>query len=235
MPTHRKLAAAAAILAGAACFAPAARAEVAADTDGFGRYIRTVVVSRATVRQTKIWGVVRRGTWSRHVLNPGGDRMGDQYPAVAENPVDRRRPWVVWSRFRDGEYGLVWSMWRPGGWAPIRSMPGTGELGDDLAPSLAFDAAGRPYLAWWRNEDGEGRVYVSIYLRTRWSEPIAVSELGVDSRTPRVSVLDRGSIQVDFSIAGGTETRYVSFGDTTTITDDLNPVGQVNVSRISEH
>ena len=107
MSTHRRLAAAAAFLVGAACVAPAVRAEVAAQTDGFGRYVRTVVVSRATVRQTKIWDLVRRGgSWGHYALNPGGDRIGDQYPTVAENPGDRRRPWVVWSRFRDGEYDL---------------------------------------------------------------------------------------------------------------------------------
>ena len=51
--------------------------------------------------------------------------------------------------------------------------------GDDLDPSLAVDESGRPYLAWWRNNSGQGRVYMSIFLATQWMIAYPVTEPGV--------------------------------------------------------
>jgi hypothetical protein len=233
MSTRRSLAVAAVFLAAAGFVGPAARAEVSVETDAFGRYVRTVIMSQATVRQYRIWKIVRRNTWAHDPLNPEGDRTGDQYPALAENPANRRHPWAVWSRFRGGEYDLVWSQWRPGGWTAIAPVLEESGQGDDLAPSLVFVPGGRPYVSWWRDEEGQGRVYLSFFLVTRWSDPIPVSDAGVDSRQPRVSVLDSGDIEVAYRVPGGTERRVVSLNGGTTITDDLNPVGQVSVTRIA--
>lgn len=233
MLTPRRLAAAAVLLLASTWLAPASRAEVSVQTDGFGRYVRTVVVSQATVRQYRIWKAPRRNSWTHHPLNPEGDRTGDQYPAIAENPANRRHPWAVWSRFRDGEFDLVWSQWRPGGWTPIAPLADVGGDGDDLGPSLVFDAGGRPYVAWWRDEGGEGRVYVSLFLVTRWSEPIPVSDFGIDSRQPRIFVRGGSDLEVEYRVPGGVERRMVSLNDGSTITDDINPVGQISVSRLA--
>ena len=233
MLSRRSFAAAAALLLAASLGVPVARAEVAAETDAFGRYVRTVVVTQASVRQHRIWKTVRRNLWGFQVLNPGGDRTGDQYPAIAENPINRRHPWAVWSRFNGDDYDLVWSRWKPGGWSLIEQVGNDLVMGDDLAPSLAFNTGGRPFLAWWRDEGGTGSVYVSVFLVTRWSEPILLSDSGVDSRSPRVSVLPNNQVAVEFVTATGRESRMVGLNGTTTITDDLNPVGQVSVTRIA--
>lgn len=235
MLSRRSLAAAVALLLAAPLVAPAVRAEVSAETDSFGRYIRTVVMTQASVRQHRIWQTVRRNFWGHQPLNPNGDRTGDMYPAIAENGFERRHPWAVWSRFNGQDYDLVWSRWRPGGWSMIERVEPESPFGDDLAPSVAFNTSGRGFLAWWRDDGGAGEVYVSVFLVTRWSDPILLSDPGVDSRNPHLSVLALGQMAVEFVTPGGHESRMVSLNGTTTITDDLNPVGQVSVTRISEN
>lgn len=235
MLSRRSLAAAAALLLSGVTplAAPPARAEVSAQTDAFGRYLRTIVVTQASVRQHRIWQTVRRSYWRNQALNPNGDRTGDMYPAIAENAIERRHPWAVWSRFNGQDYDLVWSRWRPGGWAIIERVEGEPAFGDDLAPSITFNTAGRPFLAWWRDDGGAGEVFVSLFLVTRWSEPILLSDPGVDSRNPRLTVMPSGLVAVEFMTPFGPESRIVALNGTTTITDDLNPVGQVSVTRIA--
>ncbi len=234
MLSRRNLAAATALLLAAPLAAPAARAEVSAETDAFGRYVRTVVVTQASVRQHRIWKPVRRNYWGNQSLNPTGDRTGDMYPAIAENAIERRHPWAVWSRFNGRDYDLVWSRWRPGSWAIIDRVESEQPFGDDLAPSLAFNTSGRPFLAWWRDDGGAGEVFVSVFLLTRWSEPIRLSDPGIDSRSPRLTAMPSGQIAVQFMTPNGRESRAVALNGTTTITDDLNPVGQVSVTRIAQ-
>jgi len=233
MLSRRRHAAAAALLSVAFLAVPPPRAEVAAETDAFGRYVRTVVVTQASVRQHRIWQPLRRNSWGYQSLNPTGDRTGDMYPAIAENALERRHPWAVWSRFNGQDYDLVWSRWRPGGWAIIERVESDLSFGDDLAPSVAFNTGGRPFLAWWRADGGPGQVFVSVFLVTRWSNPILLSDSGVDSRSPHLSVLSTGGMAVEFSTPTGRESRMISLDSTTTITDDLNPVGQVSVTRIA--
>src|SRR4029079_9017541 len=133
----------------------------------------------------------------------------DMYPAIVENAIERRHPWAVWSRFNGQDYDLVWSRWRPGGWVPIESSEGEPTYGDDLTPSLAFNTSGRPFVAWWRDDGGAGQVFVSVFLVTRWSDPIMLSDSGVDSRNPHLTVMPPGQMAVEFNTATGRESRVI--------------------------
>ncbi len=228
MFTRRSLVAATALLL-AAVLALESRAEVAAETDAYGNYVRTIVLTQASIRQVRVWKVVRRRMWGLHPLNPDGDRTGDQFPAIAENPVDSNQPWVVWSRFNGYDYDLAWSRWTKGGWTPIQYVSPVPEPGDDLAPQVVFDGTGRPYLAWWREEGGTGRVYLSFFLVTHWLPPVAVSDAGVDSRNPRLGIQSDGSVRVEYQTASGIDVRVVTLNEPETITDDLNPVSPVRI------
>jgi len=121
MSTRRSLAASV-LVALAVVLVPAARAEVSVQTDAYGNYVRTTVLTQSTVRQLRIWNVVRRHVWGIYALNPDGDRSGDQYPAIAENPANRNHPWAVWSRFNGSDFDLVWSRWLPDGWSAIQRV-----------------------------------------------------------------------------------------------------------------
>lgn len=212
-------------------FALEARAEVAVETDAYGNYVRTTILANASVRQLRVWRVRRHG-WGVHPLNPDGDRNGDLWPTVGENPANRRYPWVIWSRFNGYNYDLAWARWKRGSWTPIQWVSDTTTPGDDLNPSLTFDMTGRPYTAWWRDEGGVGRIYMSFFLVTHWMPPLMLSDLGIDSRNPQIVVLSDGSLEVQYRTPTGNEVRLVSFNDSTTITDDLNPVGSLSVARI---
>ena len=198
------------------------RAEVAAEVDALGSYLRTVVFSNASVKNPKIWSTHHQRP-SFVALNPNGDANGDLFPVIVEDPARFNSPWVAWSRFNGVDYDLAWSRWDDG-WSGIRWVVSAfGPGGDDLDPTLALDATGRPFLAWWRNEQGVGRVYLSTFLSSRWSEPQAVSDSGVDSRYPELNV-DGSLIVVSYVTASGPEERFtVLEPGPDSINDDLNP------------
>lgn len=204
------------------------RAEIAVETDAFGNYVKTTVLTQSSVRQQRVWRVVRRHVGGLYPLNPDGDRLGDLFPSIGENRVDRNHPWAVWSRFNGEDFDLVWSRWKERtGWTTIQPLTGEPQIGDDVAPQLVFDPTGRPFLAWWRDENGTGSVYLSFFLATRWMPPVRVSDASVDSRSPRLGFHADGSVRVEFQTASGLETRSVYFPEPTTITDDLDPCAQL--------
>jgi hypothetical protein len=198
------------------------QAEVAAEVDPMGSYLRTVVFTNASVNNPKIWST-HRNRPSFVALNPDGDSNGDLFPVIVEDAARFNSPWVAWSRFNGEDYDLAWSRWNDG-WSEIRPVVSAfGSAGDDLDPTLSLDASGRPFLAWWRNEQGVGRVYVSVFLSSRWSDPRAVSDAGVDSRYPKLSV-DGSLIAVSYTTASGAEERFTVFAPgPDSINDDLNP------------
>lgn len=215
-------------LLAAALIGSESRAEVAVETDAYGNYVKTTVLAQSSVRQLRVWRVMRRHLWGVSALNPEGDRAGDLAPFIAENPVNHNYPWAVWSHFNGHDYDLVWSRWeRRQGWSPIESLTDGVQPGDDLAPQMVFDGTGRPYLVWWRDEEGIGAVYASFFLDSRWMTPLRVSDLAVDSRNPRLGIQSDGSVRVDYETGEGIETRVVSFPKPTTITDDLIPLNAV--------
>ena len=68
-----------------------------------------------------------------------------------------------------------------------------------------------------------GRVYLSIFLSTRWMVAYPVSDVGVDSRYPSIQVQDGPKIVVTFGTPEGEVTKVIHFKRPDTITDDLNP------------
>jgi hypothetical protein len=228
MRTHRNLLAAIALLA-ATGYAFEVRAEVAAETDVSGNYLRTAIVAGASTKRLKIWSVTRLRPLS-YALNPGGDVNGDLWPLVAENPHDANRPWVVWSRYTGAGYDLAWARWLQTGWTRPAWVeePGEAAHGDDLDPRVAFASTGRPYLVWWRNEGGIGRVYLSIFLESRWMAAYPVSSEGVDSRSPGIVLLDDGRMQIDYDTPAGHVVDFVTLNRPLSITDDIDPMARIN-------
>ncbi len=212
-------------------WAPALRAEVSAETDAAGHYLRVTITANASVKRLRIWSVQRTRPLY-YPVNPGGDLNGDLWPSIAENPFDSNRPWVIWSRFTGAGYDLAWSRWLPGGWSPTDwvEAPEPAAAGDDLDSNATFDSQGRAYLVWWRNESGIGRVYLSLFLVTRWMPAFAVSEAGVDSRLPTVTMLDDSQVRVEYDTPEGSVVRIVAFNRPTTITDDIDPFGRLDIS-----
>ena len=205
------------------------RAEVSAEVDVQGRYVRTVVFANASIRNARVWSIQRAKT-GFYPLNPAGDENGDLWPLIVDQTAGELKPWVVWSRFNGTDYDLAWSTfrgtWRQTAWVEARPAPG-----DDLDPSIAFDAEGRPHMVWWRNEGGRGRVYVSIFLVSRWMIAYPVSDEAVDSVHPQVSIRLDGKIEVSYDTPAGRVTRVVTFARPSTITDDVTPFGRMTVTQ----
>lgn len=227
MNTSRKLFAGA-LVAGLALALPA-RAEVSAETNVLGGYLRTVIRTNASIKSPRIWGVTRP-MFGRSPLNPDGDATGDLFPVVRENPAQQRWPWALWSHFNGRDYDLVWSRWLGTSWSAIESVEAVTSIDDAVDPALAFGVDGRPYAVWVSRGAGPARVSMSIFLATRWMLPFGVSEIGEDSADPEILVLPDGRLQVSYDTPEARITKIVSFARPLTITDDLTPFNTVTVS-----
>ena len=209
-------------LLGAGAVFGQARAEVSAELDAFGSYVRTVVETGASVRNPRIWAVTRLRIG--HVaLNSRGDKAGDLYPAVAEDGAHQRWPWVVWSHFNGLDYDLVWSRWDGRGWSPTTAVVPGNDRSDAVDPAVAISADGRPCAVWLSRGAGATTVQMSMFLVSVWSPPMVISDLGDDAMSPRVAWLSDGRIQVDYDTIGAHVTKTIAFIKPLSITDDLNP------------
>lgn len=204
-------------------FVADARAEVSVRTDRRGAYVSTQVIYSARLAPDRVWASQGRGGRHTNALNPLGDANGDLWPTIAESPRAPYHPWVIWSRFNGTEYDLAWSRWTTTGWTPVTLLFQDGGAGDDLDTDLAFDGEGRPYVAWWRDEAGGGRVYISVFLNQGWSTPYPVTEAGQDCRYPGITVHARDALTVEYETEGATVSQMVVLDLPDTITDDINP------------
>jgi hypothetical protein len=230
---HKKRKTVAAVVLGALLVGwsviPRTSAEVSAEVDAYDNYVRTVVFTNASAKNVKIWSA-RNSPWNRVPLNPDGDLTGDLWPVIVENPADMNHPWVVWSRHDGTDYDLAWSRWNWGeGWQTIAPVvEGVSGAGDDLDPSVVLDPTGRPYLAWWRNEGGHGQVYFTVFLSSRWMDPVTVSDPLVDSRSPVIG-FEGSAIRIEYRTPQGPVSRDIVFAAPETINDDINPFENVVV------
>lgn len=208
-------------------------AEVRAVTDHNGQFTETRFLFQET--QTfgsigpNVWTPVgRRGTRGA-TLNPNGDAVGDLWPAVVDTGLGPHYAWAVWSRLVNLDYELVWSRWTAGGWRMTSPVyPTDAYPGADLDADVTIDITGRPYLTWWRDENGQGRVYLSLFLVTQWMEAYPISELGVDARFPVIEINAEGDILVTYETAEGTIEQTILFDEPVTITDDIDPLDYIS-------
>ncbi len=134
------------------------------------------------------WGQVRPYLAPGDLLNPIGDNLGDLAPVIRTHP-GTGLPWVFWSRNVAGLKQVVFAAWGEAGWTapqpvvPVDALP----VQDELDPEVAFDAAGTPFLVWWRGGD-VGEVYFATRVGGVWTPPLRLSQTAVDSRRPTVAV-----------------------------------------------
>ena len=217
-------------LVGALLLAWSAFAEdrVVSDRDGGYRQTRIVMM------ETGVSDVSTRSSESTDNAESGPDgRVGEDVVSVGEEEDLPFHPWGVWSRRNDVDFDLAWSRWTTDGWQPLRWLdPETPQVGDDNDAKLAIDHNGRPYVVWWRDEDGHGRIYLSVFLVSTWMRPYPVSPLSIDGRYPNVSIVDRGVIEVGYETPDGKVVQFVRFSGPVTITDDIDPLDYVSSGEV---
>ncbi len=176
-----------------------------------------------------LWGGVNRGARSL-MLNPRGSQIGDLWPTVTESSINPNHPWAVWSRHTGEDYDLVWSRWSGVGWDPAQALTNAAieSSGDDVDADLRFNREGRPFTTWWREDGGVGRVYMSIFLRSEWMSPFAVSVPERDARYPIIARIVGGRVLIQYEVHHGDGMeimeQWVFFHRPMTITDDINPL-----------
>ncbi len=170
-----------------------------------------------------IWSGPGQVSENDRVLNPRGDANGDLWPTVVESPIAPNYPWVVWSRFNGTGYDLAWSRFQNDNWRPITWLQAETSAGDDLDPDMAFDHKGVPYLAWWRDNNGTGEVYISVYLNNNWLRAVRITPIHLDSRNPTVRVNVGGKLMIEYQTPLGLMMQAAFLHQPNTITDDINP------------
>ena len=206
-----------------------ARAEVSAEVDAFGTYVQMQVSGDASAGSS-VWAV-QKDRPNYRPLNPTGYLSGDLYPAVRESNEPGRAPWVVWSRPNGGQYDLVYSRWGAveDEWQTVAMVEPWVTPGNDLGPVLGFDIDYRPYLAWTRSEGGVNRVYMSLWLQTRWMSEFRVSDVYENAVATSVRLLPDRRIEIRYDTQSARVTRIISFDRPRTITDDVTPFGRFHI------
>ncbi|MEW5806646.1 MAG: hypothetical protein AB1756_04785 [Acidobacteriota bacterium] len=212
------------IISLAILFSNASLSEVSVEVDSDGNYLKTIYVEKQTGKTLKIWTKFGNKP-TIYTLNENGDLNGDLRPAIKENVAEGSFPYVLWPRFDGNDYEIVFSKWMTNRWADIAPVEDVDNSFDDLSPSLDFDNEGRPYIAWWRDENDVGRVYVSVFLKTRWMDAFPISDEDVDSWDPQVRCTGYGEMEVTYSTQSGQQTKIVILNFPDTITDDIDPFG----------
>lgn len=199
-------------------------AEVRVITNRAGVYETTRVLTGGP-HGTNVWGLIGRGAGSR-TLNPGGDLDRDLWPTIVESTGPLRHPWAVWSKLNGADYSLVYSRWLGEYWEPVQWLEmHPSKSGDNLDADLTFDASGRPYVVWWREEPFRDRVYLSVFLQTQWMSAYGVSPPVMDSRYPSIEIKEDGTILIWYETgSGNTVEQEVFFDAPVTITDDIDPL-----------
>jgi len=185
-----------------------ARAEVSVQLDVHGRVKRLVVLTRGNGPGLEVWKQMRGRVPVAWILNPLGDTYGDLAPALAVQPTTGL-PWAVWPANEGNQKRLVVSRWDGTKWTAPRRIAAVDPLGSDqIEPRLAFDAQGAPYVLF--TEAGTtSRVMFLTLVQDVWGPALQVSDDGVDSRQPTLS-LKNGDVTIGFQTPQGPVAKSLS-------------------------
>jgi hypothetical protein len=183
-----------------------AGAEVSVLLDEDGGFKRLFYLTTAAGRHRVVWAQMRPNLPAEVILNPLGDVLGDRAPVIRYHPLTGH-PWVVWSMNRAGHLVIGAAFWDGKAWtapAPVVTTPDPYYY-DQVDPALAFDDAGRPFLVWARNEQVP-QIYFSTLVRGVWTPPLRVSDEGIASRAPSITLSGTTAI-ITYETDAGTVTK----------------------------
>ncbi len=150
--------------------------------------------------------------WSSPALITTGPQY-DLEPSITTDP--------------DGKVWIAWKSWRPYNsqvsseimtsyfdgsyWHP--SMRVTSDTVDNCDPSIVADQAGRVWIVWASNRDGDWNIYSSYYDGS-WSPPLAVTTHPEDDLQAKITTDENGKVWAAWqSFRDGNANIYVSSSD----------------------
>ncbi|HYV85938.1 MAG TPA: LEPR-XLL domain-containing protein [Patescibacteria group bacterium] len=207
----------------------AVRAEVSVQLDQQGRVKRVVYLTRGSGAGAVIWGQVRGRLPLEVMLNPLGDNLGDQPPAIAVNPKTGA-PMVVWPQNVGNQMRLVYSTFADKAWTPPVPIVRPDLVGSDqIEPRLLLDADGVPYL-FFTEAAHPARILFLTMSRGTWTPPVLVSDAQIDSRRPAASLVESG-MRLTYSTPAGAVEQVLSttmlLESATSLMDSPIPPGAV--------
>ncbi len=151
-----------------------------------------VIASRASGNAQRLWAQQwTDGVWQQPLDGPSA-RAYDHHPAAAVDP-DSNGIWIVWigESTNGGDASMLYaSRWTGRGWSAAEPLPRS--LGAPMAPSIAVDATGTPFVAWAASDGTDAEIWVSTRRDGRWSAPFPASRNQVPDITPSVAASASG-------------------------------------------
>jgi hypothetical protein len=90
----------------------------------------------------------------------------------------------------------------------------TSDTADNCDPSIVADPAGRVWIAWASNRDGDWNIYSSYYYDGSWSTSLAVTTHPEDDLQAKITTDGNGKVWVAWqSFRDGDANIYVSYND----------------------
>lgn len=158
----------------------------------------------------EIYASRRQGsTWSAPERVGADDTEYDTRPRLAVAPDGRA--WLVWVSNRGlFDDAIIASYWEGAAWSPEMAVSAE-DNSPDIAPALALDGHGNPWVAWQdvtsREIDGLRRIYLAHWDpdRRAWSPEQNVSSplsLAVDEERPSLASDADGRLHLAWSVSG---------------------------------
>ncbi len=151
-----------------------------------------VVSSRGDATGRKLWSQRwADGAWQEPSEGPAA-RPYDHHPALAAAPSSQR-VWAVWlgEDNLDRNATMLYASTSTGaGWSAAEPLPRS--VGIPMAPAIAVDRSGTPYVAWAASDGADAEIWVSKRSGGRWSSPAPLSRNLVPDITPSIAATANG-------------------------------------------
>jgi len=127
------------------------------------------------------------GAW-REPTQLTTDSLDQIDPCVAVDHTDH--PWVFWTSLTRGRWH-VQGCTNDSGWQPTFCLDSTGDNG---APRVTVDAAGRVWVIWHKWQAGHRDIYYSYYDGAAWAAPAALTSTPADDALPDITAAPDGTV-----------------------------------------
>ena len=174
-----------------------------------------------------IFGRKYTGTWQNifAVDTSNFDNVSVQTAVDSLNQI-----WCVWHRWINNQADIYYAYYNGMQWSS--PQPLTGDLGDDILPSITIDELGRPWVCWMSDRNDNWDIYYSYYSGG-WNSPQAVTNDSHNDIDPAIISDEASHIWVTWTTDRNNYWNiYAAYSELTGIDEKKEQNNEVRVSRL---